>query len=81
MCVRGGGASPHQQVILGPQQWLGIQLNSDTIYLDIESDSTRKRLSLTRPPATSDACGETQVVTCAPDFELGVPMTLPNSGC
>ena len=66
VCVWGGG-SPHQQVILGPQQRLRIHLNSDTIYLDIESDSIRKRLGLTRPPATTDASVETQVVTCAPD--------------
>ena len=65
VCVWGG--SPHQQVILGPQQRLRIHLNSDTIYLDIESDSIRERLGLTRPPATTDASVETQVVTCAPD--------------
>ena len=66
-CVCVGGGSPHQQVILGPQQRLRIHLNSDTIYLDIESDSIRERLGLTRPPATTDASVETQVVTCAPD--------------
>ena len=64
VCV---GGSPHQQVILGPQQRLRIHLNSDTIYLDIESDSICKRLGLTRPPATTDASVETQVVPCAPD--------------
>lgn len=47
-------ASPHQ-VILGYQQHVqeefnSIQLNSDTVYMEIESDPTDQGLSPTRLP-------------------------------
>ena len=40
-----------------------FQLSSDTIYLEIESDSTGTGLCPTRPPSTSDQ-SQAQVATC-----------------
>ena len=38
-----------------PTEYLKIQLNSDAVYIEIESDSTGKRLSPTRPPSAVEA--------------------------
>ena len=46
-----------------PARCQRFQLSSDTIYLEIESDSTGTGLCPTRPPSTSDQ-SQAQVATC-----------------
>ena len=54
MCVCGGVPTPvcNSQT---PAECPSFQLNSDIIYLQIESDSTSKGLSPTRRPSISDS--------------------------
>lgn len=46
-----------------PARCQRLQLSSDTIYLELESDSTGTGLCPTRPPSTSDQ-SQAQVATC-----------------
>ena len=52
-----------------------IQFNSDTIYLEIPSDSTGQGLGPTRLPLTTSDQSQAQVVTCASDYRLKLQTT------
>lgn len=49
-CGSGMGSPPHQSAIRGHQNGVRIQLNSDTIYPELASDSTGNEQSPTRLP-------------------------------
>ena len=71
-----------------PPGRLRIQLNSDTIYLKIESHSTGKGLSPTRPTSTSDTSCKSRLLpvlltnwlqtgSSNNSFQLRMPITSP----